>query len=58
MPEKPVRHDVSLPSDLNRNAQENEKGRFLDLADRLTGTSDPNEQQRLKEELSRLTFGE
>ena len=38
-------------------AREQEKRSFFDLADRLTKSSDPREQQRLKEELSRLTFG-
>jgi hypothetical protein len=31
---------------------------FFDLADWLAHTSDPAEQQRLKEELARMTFGE
>jgi predicted DNA-binding protein len=39
-------------------AQERERQRFFDLADRLAHTSDRKEQQRLKEELARLTFGE
>ena len=39
-------------------AQEQEKKRFFDLADRLVNTSDHKEQQRIKEELARLTFGE
>ena len=39
-------------------AQEQERERFFDLADRLTQSSDPEEQRRLKEELARLTFGE
>jgi hypothetical protein len=34
-----------------------ERDRFLMLADRLAGSSDPAEQQQLKEELARLTFG-
>jgi hypothetical protein len=34
-----------------------ERDRFLTLADRLAGSSDPAEQQQLKEELARLTFG-
>ena len=38
--------------------QEREKKRFLDLADRLARSSDPGEQERLKEELARMTFGE
>jgi hypothetical protein len=40
------------------NAQEQEKKRFLDLADRLARSADAAEQERLKEELARLTFGE
>lgn len=39
-------------------ARENEKKRFLDLADRLTHTDDPEEQRQLKEVLARMTFGE
>ena len=39
-------------------AQEAEKQRFLDLADRLTRSDDANEQKLLKEELARMTFGE
>jgi metal-responsive CopG/Arc/MetJ family transcriptional regulator len=39
-------------------AQERERERFLELADRLTRETDRAEQQRLKEELARLTFGE
>jgi len=39
-------------------AREREKKRFFDLADRLASTADRKEQQRLKEELARLTFGE
>jgi hypothetical protein len=38
-------------------AKESEKERFFALAARLTQTSDPTEQQRLKEELARMTFG-
>lgn len=38
-------------------AQEREKQRFFDLADRLTRTEDALEQKRLKQELARLTFG-
>jgi len=40
------------------NAQEQEKKRFLDVADRLARSADAAEQERLKEELARLTFGE
>lgn len=39
-------------------AREQEREHFLALADRLTSTSDPEEQGRLKEELARMTFGE
>lgn len=39
-------------------AQEQERKRFFDLADRLTRTRDLEEQSRLKEELARMTFGE
>ncbi len=39
-------------------AREQEKERFLDLADRLARSHDPEEQKRLKEELARMTFGE
>ena len=39
-------------------AKEREKIAFFDLADRLTRASDKAEQQRLKEELARMTFGE
>lgn len=38
-------------------AQERERQRFFDLADRLTRATDPAEQKQLKEELARLTFG-
>jgi predicted DNA-binding protein len=39
-------------------AREREKKQFFDLADRLARSSDDKEQQRLKEELAILTFGE
>jgi predicted DNA-binding protein len=39
-------------------AREQEKRRFFDLADRLARSRDPEEQNRLKEELARMTFGE
>ena len=39
-------------------AQEHEKKRFFNLADRLARSADGEEQQRLKEELALLTFGE
>jgi hypothetical protein len=37
--------------------QERERQRFFELADRLTRSTRPAEQKRLKEELARLTFG-
>lgn len=40
------------------NAQEQEKQRFFELADRLARSANPTEQKRLKEELARMTFGE
>lgn len=39
-------------------AKEREKLAFFELADRLTHTSDLAEQNRLKEELARMTFGD
>jgi hypothetical protein len=39
-------------------AREQERKRFLDLADRLASTPDPEEQSRLKKELARMTFGD
>ncbi len=36
---------------------DNERRRFLDLADCLAAATDPAERQRLKEELARMTFG-
>ena len=39
-------------------AREGERKRFFDLADRLAHSDDRKEQQRLKEELARLTFGD
>ena len=39
-------------------SKEAEKRRFFELADQLSGCSDRAEQQRIKEELARLTFGE
>jgi hypothetical protein len=39
-------------------ARERERMRFFELADRLTESRDKNEQNRLKKELARLTFGE
>jgi predicted DNA-binding protein len=39
-------------------AREQERKRFLEMADRLASTSDPEEQSRLKKELARMTFGD
>jgi predicted transcriptional regulator len=39
-------------------AREQEKKRFFELADRLSRSSDAEEQKGLKEELARMTFGE
>ena len=39
-------------------AREREKRTFFELADRLSRSTDPSEQKRLKEELARMTFGE
>ncbi len=39
-------------------AREREKERFFDLADRLAGSRDRQERNRLKEELARMTFGD
>jgi len=39
-------------------AREQERKRFFELADRLTHAQDPEEQNHLKQELARMTFGE
>jgi hypothetical protein len=39
-------------------SKEAEKQRFFELADKLSASTDATEQQRLKEELARMTFGE
>lgn len=39
-------------------ARDQERNRFLDLADCLARSRDPEEQSRLKEELARMTFGD
>jgi predicted DNA-binding protein len=39
-------------------ARQQEKKRFIELADRLARSRDPKEQVRLKEELAVMTFGE
>jgi hypothetical protein len=38
-------------------AKEQEKRKFYELAERLQGSADPEEQAKLKEELARMTFG-
>jgi hypothetical protein len=38
--------------------REQERRRFLELADHLALARDPKEQSRLKEELARMTFGQ
>ena len=39
-------------------ARQQERKRFIELADRLARSRDPEEQARLKEELAVITFGE
>ena len=39
-------------------AKEREKTAFFDLAEQLAKSKDPAEQNRLKEELARMTFGD
>jgi hypothetical protein len=39
-------------------SQEAEKERFFALANRLTESTDPQERQRLKAELAKMTFGD
>jgi predicted DNA-binding protein len=39
-------------------ARERQKERFLELADRLARSRNPQEQKRLKKDLARMTFGE
>src|SRR5437667_8225406 len=39
-------------------SKEAEKRRFFELADQLSASTDPEEQQRIKEELIRMTFGD
>ncbi|MGQ0650832.1 MAG: hypothetical protein ACT4P4_00985 [Betaproteobacteria bacterium] len=39
-------------------ARDRERQRFMDTADRLARSKDPEEQDRLKAELARMTFGE
>ena len=44
--------------DAGLQAQDAERDRFLQLADRLTESQDRAEQEQIKEELARLTFGD
>ena len=44
--------------EMGLDAREQDKKRFLELADRLSRSRDPEEQKRLKDELARMTFGE
>jgi hypothetical protein len=46
--------EVTTPA----SATQREKAAFFDVADRLARTTDRAEQERLKEELARTTFGE
>jgi metal-responsive CopG/Arc/MetJ family transcriptional regulator len=39
-------------------AHDDEKRRFFEFADRLARSSDPQERERLKADLARMTFGE
>lgn len=39
-------------------SKEAERRRFFELADRLSAATDPDERQRIKRELARLTYGE
>jgi len=39
-------------------AKEEERRRFFELADRLSTSTDEKEQQELKEQLARMTFGD
>ena len=39
-------------------SKEEEKRRFFELAGRLSTSTDEKEQQKLKEQLARMTFGE
>ena len=39
-------------------SKEAEKNKFFELADKLSTSSDPVEQKRIKEALARMTFGE
>lgn len=39
-------------------SKDGERQRFIDLADELALSEDPADQERIKKELARLTFGE
>lgn len=39
-------------------SKEEERRKFLELADRLSRSTEPKEQQDLKKQLARMTFGE
>lgn len=39
-------------------ARDEARARFLELADGLANSTDPDEQSRLKEELARMAFGD
>jgi EAL domain-containing protein (putative c-di-GMP-specific phosphodiesterase class I) len=39
-------------------SKEAEKNKFYELADKLSGSSDPVERKRIKDALARMTFGE
>jgi hypothetical protein len=39
-------------------AKEHERKRFFDLSERLPDAKDPQERQRIKEELARMIFGQ
>ncbi len=61
--EKSVRQSVSANRILveliesGLDAQERERERFFALAERLTRSTDADEQVRFKDELARMTFG-
>jgi metal-responsive CopG/Arc/MetJ family transcriptional regulator len=38
-------------------SRENQRCRFFELTEKLSASSDPDEQRRIKKELARLTFG-
>ena len=53
MPERPKAELIEVGLE----TQEQERQRFLGLAERIASATDPRERERLKEELARLTFG-